>query len=218
MRIKIEGVDFAICNPVGPINVKLSLMMRKFSVDTFFRGKEISKGGLMERPKQGIFGNSVTQGSLIRGSRLTQGYGGAYSGEKYRTINGEQIFNLLTYRKLNFDLDFDTQIDLNDNIVNILTIDANTGSFLVQISTILTKKIQSLQKTLVPEKDPQREMRQQRRAQRMKLNFAKAANTFVKGSGLKHLLENGEKFERKCKVFQNLNDEDLEQVLLNSKI
>jgi hypothetical protein len=90
LRIKIEGVDFATCNPVGPINLKLSLMMRKFSVDTFFRGKEISKGGIMERKKQGIFGNTAADGSF-RGSRVTHGFGksGVYGADKSRTVNGE---------------------------------------------------------------------------------------------------------------------------------
>lgn len=41
MRIKLEGLDFSLCNPVGPINIKLSLMLRKLSIDTFFRGAEI---------------------------------------------------------------------------------------------------------------------------------------------------------------------------------
>ena len=89
--------------------------------------------------------------------------------------------NLFSYRKLKFELDFDTQIDLNDNIVNILSINASTGEVLVKISSILTKKIESLQKTLVPEDDPQRDARFERRQKRMKMNFAKVADKFVKG-------------------------------------
>jgi len=145
IRSKLEGIDFAICNPVGPINLKMSLMMRKLSVDTFFRGKEISKGKILERKKQGIFGSSATNASSFRGSRLTHGFAksGVY-GDQSKIVNGEQLFNVLSYRKLIFNLDFDTQIDLNENIVNIINVDAKTGKFMLKVSTVLTKKMESL--------------------------------------------------------------------------
>jgi len=75
MRIKLEGLDFSLCNPVGPINIKLSLMLRKLSVDTFFRGAEIQNGSFIERKRQGIFGESATDRGTLRGTKAPNGFG-----------------------------------------------------------------------------------------------------------------------------------------------
>lgn len=192
--------------------------MRKFTIDTFFRGKELQSIGSMDRKKQSIFGGAPgAHMSSVRGSRVTHGYGQTNFAKEKRIINGEQVLNILSYRKLNLEVDFDTQIDLKDNIVNILSVNAHTGSVIVQISTLLTNKAKNLQKILVPEKDPQRELRNERRAEKIKLSLFKTANKLVKGSGMKHLLEKGEKLSRKIVTFGDLKDQDIEQVLRNSK-
>ena len=218
LRVKVEGLDFAVCNPVGPINVKLSLMLRKLSLDTYFRGNEITKGAITDRKKMGIFGSIGTTEPAHRMSTMTQGYGGQQGllGDIGKTMTGEQIFNILSYRKLIFNVDFDTQVDLNDHIVNIVHVSGNTGAFLVNVSTILTKKIHSLQETLVPKKDPYRELRAERRAMKIKMNMARAANTFMKGSNLNMILLNGDKIQRKIYMFSNLGPQDVEQALINS--
>ena len=75
IRIKLEGLDFSVCNPVGPIHLKLSLMLRKLSLDTFFRGAEIQNGSFIERKKMGIFGESATDRGTLRGTHLNSGFG-----------------------------------------------------------------------------------------------------------------------------------------------
>lgn len=212
MRIKLEGLDFSLCNPVGPINIKLSLMLRKLSVDTFFRGAEIQNGSFIERKRQGIFGESATDRGTLRGTKAPNGFGQINShimDTQFKTVNGEQCLNLFSYRKLAFDVDLDTQIDLNDHIVNIIQVTGSTGLMLMKIATVLTKKIKSLESTLIPEDDPLRTVRAERRAARMKLNFAKLANKFVKGSAMAMIFKNEEKLKRGLQTFGDLQYDDV---------
>lgn len=60
LKIKIEGVDISVCNPVGPLNIKFSLMMKRFIVDTFIRKGELQRSnrinqGKFSGKKKGIF-------------------------------------------------------------------------------------------------------------------------------------------------------------------
>lgn len=65
LTVRIEGVDFSVCNPVGPLSVKLSLMLRKFSIDTYYRNREIALGSI-NRKKKGIFDG---ERGTVRGSK-----------------------------------------------------------------------------------------------------------------------------------------------------
>lgn len=128
---------------------------------------------------------------------------------QFKSLNGEQCLNLLCYRKLAFDLDLDTQIDLNDHIVNIIQVTGSTGSMVMKIASVLTKKINSLQSTLIPEPDPLRTVRADRRGARLKMNFAKIANKFVKGSAMALIFKNEEKLKRGLHTFGELQYDDV---------
>jgi len=71
LKVRIEGVDLSICNPVGPLNAKLSLMMKRFIVDTFIRKSELKKSsqmndGQFSSKKKGIFEN---ERGTVRGDK-----------------------------------------------------------------------------------------------------------------------------------------------------
>lgn len=65
LTVKIEGIDLSVCNPVGPLSVKLSLMLRKFSIDTYYRNREITINSITKK-KKGIFDG---ERGTVRGSR-----------------------------------------------------------------------------------------------------------------------------------------------------
>jgi len=88
----------------------------------------------------------------------------------------------LSYEKLVVKVNFDTQINLKDHIVNVLTLSGGSGDLDLKISSILTQKINDLKETLVPADDPNRELRIKKNADKMKIGVAKIANKFVKGS------------------------------------
>ena len=54
LSIKLDGIDFSLCNPVGPPNVKISLMLKTLLIDTFLRKKDMAKNKFVKR-KRGIF-------------------------------------------------------------------------------------------------------------------------------------------------------------------
>lgn len=88
----------------------------------------------------------------------------------------------MNYEKLVFKLDFDTQINLKEHIINVLSINGSTGVFDMKISSILTQKINALKETLVPEDNPDRDLRMKKNADKMKIGVQKVANKLVKGS------------------------------------
>lgn len=106
LRISVEGADLSLCKPIGPINLKISLMLRKLTMDTYFRGSEIANGNLVERQRQGIFGDP-NKGS-IRQTKAPASYSQVGPGSivnvggfmKTNLNSGEQLMNILCYRKL----------------------------------------------------------------------------------------------------------------------
>ena len=206
IRAKLEGFDFSVCNPVGPINLKMSLMLRKFSLDTYLRGKEISTSVTVDRKKYDIFGDAQGQDSIMRQHVVPASNSG-----------GEVIMNVVSYRKLRFNLDFDTQVDLHSNIVNILTVDGTTGSFNLKVSTLLTKKFESFKKSLIPDPDPLRDMRSGRRAAKLKINVAKMASKFYKNKGLGRVVDNSAKASRNISSFGSLNLQDVTVLIIKSR-
>lgn len=97
-------------------------------------------------------------------------------------------------------LNFDTQINLNDHIVNVLSISGGTGDLNLKISSILTQKINALKETLVPENDPNRDLRLKKNAEKMKIGVAKVANKFVKGSMNRDILNYESKNQKSIKI------------------
>lgn len=69
LTIKLEGIDLSLCNPVGPMNIKLSFLLRKFSIDTYYRNREMSLNAL-NRKKKSIFGG---ERGTVRGSKRAPG-------------------------------------------------------------------------------------------------------------------------------------------------
>lgn len=90
------------------------------------------------------------------------------------------IDNLFTHRRLKLLIDFDTQISISDQIINVLKLSGGTGIIDLKISSLLIKKIKSLQKTLVPEENPQRSLKMRTKARKLGLGVAKVASKMVK--------------------------------------
>lgn len=99
------------------------------------------------------------------------------------------VDNLLTHRRFKLSLDFDTQININDEIINVIKISGGTGIIDLKISSLLIKKIKSLQETLLPEDDPQRALRMKKRARKLEIGFARVVSKVMKTQLKRGLIE-----------------------------
>lgn len=84
----------------------------------------------------------------------------------------------------------------------------------MQISTILTKKIQSFKSTLIPEDDPMRSIRFSRNQNNMKIELANMANKLVKGSTASVLTQAELKLKRGLKTMSKLQYDDVARTIV----
>lgn len=112
--------------------------------------------------------------------------------------------NLLTYRRLKIIIDLDTQINLQEEIVNVLKVSGQTGMIDLKISSLLIKKIRMLKESLIPDDDPQRALRMKKRARKMEIGMARIVSKVVKSQLNKQLI-NYEGKKNKVIIFQPLS-------------
>lgn len=132
------------------------------------------------------------------------------------------VDNLFTHRRLKLHVDIDTQISITEQIINVLKLSGGTGVIDLKISSLLIKKIKSLQKTFVPEEDPQRSLRMRTKARKLGLGVARVASKMVKSQLKRNLiLHEGKQIattlltqypgrvQTQLKVFSELDEDDI---------
>ena len=114
-------------------------------------------------------------------------------------LDGTLIENLMTYKKLNLKIDFDTQISIRDSIISMLTVGGSTGDISLKISSIMTQKLKSLKETIEPpDQDARRGARMKKSNNKLKMRLTQAVGAVMKDLAKKNLVN----FE--SKIYQRI--------------